>query len=202
MKYIVKTIKNESEIDSLPKAFIDKYVWGDEYTPTSFAQLGLIKEKGLYLKLTSFEKDPKVTGTEYGHKVHLDSCLEFFTSMDNESQIYVNFEANAAGAFVLTARLNRYDEVRHAHTIDGLELPRVKATVNEDNWTVEVLFDYDLIEKLFCKKITFENGYVFKGNFYKCGDETHTVHYGMWSPVGLKDPDFHQSAFFGELEIE
>ena len=152
MKYIVKTIKNESEIDSLPKAFIDKYVWGDEYTPTSFAQLGLIKEKGLYLKLTSFEKDPKVTGTEYGHKVHLDSCLEFFTSMDNESQIYVNFEANAAGAFVLTARLNRYDEVRHAHTIDGLELSRVKAIVNEDNWTVEVLFDYDLIEKLFCKK--------------------------------------------------
>ena len=56
------------------------------------------KEEGLYVKLTSFEKNPKVTGTEYGHKVHLDSCLEFFVSMDNQSPLYVNFEANAAGA--------------------------------------------------------------------------------------------------------
>ena len=59
LKYYVKTINNESEIDSVPKAFIDKYVWGDEYTPISYAQLGLIKEKGLYLKLTCFEKNQK-----------------------------------------------------------------------------------------------------------------------------------------------
>ncbi len=202
MKYYVKTIKNESEIDSLPKAMIDQYVWGGEYRPIAYGQLGLIKEKGLYLKLTAFEKNPKITGTEYGHKVHLDSCLEFFTCMDNTSPIYVNFEANAAGAFVLTARLNRNDDVRHAHTIEGLKLPEVKATINEDNWTVEVLFDYDLIEKLFGKRIEFEKGYVFRGNFYKCGDETEVVHYGMWSPVLLEIPDYHQSAFFADIEIE
>ena len=202
MKYFVKTIENEKEIDSLPKAFIDKYVWGDKYTPVSFAQLGLLKGKGLYLKLTSFEKSPKITGTEYGHKVHLDSCLEFFASMDNTSPLYVNFEANAAGAFVLTSRLNRNENVNHAHTIEGLKMPDVKAKINEDNWTVEVLFDFDLVEKLFGKRVEFEKGYVFKGNFYKCGDETEVEHYGMWSPVLLEKPDFHQSAFFAELEIE
>lgn len=202
MKYFVKTISNKNEIDSVPKAYIDKYVWGDEYTPTSYAQLGLIKEEGLYLKLTSFEKEPKVTGTKYGHKVHLDSCLEFFVSMDSQSPLYVNFEANAAGAFVLTARLSRHEQVRHAHTIEGLKLPEVKSTVNEDNWTVEVLFDYDLIEKLFGKRIDFEKGYTFKGNFYKCGDETAIAHYGMWAPIGLVDPDFHRSDFFDFIEIE
>ncbi len=202
VKYFVKTISNESEIDSLPKAYIDKYVWGGEYRPVSYAQLGLIKEKGLYLKLTSFEKNPRITGTQYGHKVHLDSCLEFFSSMDNSQPIYVNFEANAAGAFVMTARLNRHENVRHAHTIEGLVLPDVKSTINEDNWSVEVLFDYELIEKLYGKKISFDSGYVFKGNFYKCGDETETVHYGMWSPVELEKPDFHQSGFFADIEIE
>ena len=44
MQYFVKTIKDKSEIDSVPKAYIDKYVWGDQYTPVSYAQLGLIKE--------------------------------------------------------------------------------------------------------------------------------------------------------------
>jgi hypothetical protein len=202
MKYYVKTIKDKSEIDSVPKAYIDKYVWGDQYTPVSYAQLGLIKEEGLFVKLTSFEKNPKVTGTEYGHKVHLDSCLEFFVSMDNTSPIYVNFEANSAGAFVLTARLNRHDDVRHAHTIEGLKLPEVKAEVKDDHWSVSVLFDYELIEKLFGKKITFEKGYVFKGNFYKCGDETEIEHYGMWSPITLVDPDFHRSDFFADIEVE
>jgi hypothetical protein len=177
-------------------------VWGGEYRPTSYAQLGLLKDKGLYLKLTSFEKNPKVTGTEYGHKVHLDSCLEFFTSLNSESPLYMNFEANAAGAFVMTVRLNRNDEVRHAHTIEGLILPDVKPTINEDNWSVEVLFDFDTIEKMFGKRITFEKGYVFKGNFYKCGDETEVEHYGMWAPIGLVDPDFHQSGFFADIEIE
>lgn len=202
MKYYVKTINDKSEIDSVPKAYIDKYVWGDQYTPVSYAQLGLIKEKGLYVKLTSHEKNPKITGTEYGHKVHLDSCLEFFVSMDNQSPIYVNFEANAAGAFVLTARLNRHDQVRHAHTIEGLTLPKVTATIKEDCWSVEVLFDYDLISKLFGRNIEFEKGYVFKGNFYKCGDETEIEHYGMWAPIGLVDPDFHRSDFFDDIEIE
>ncbi len=202
MKYSVLTIKDKKEIDSLPKAFIDKYVWGDKYTPVSYAQLGLLEGEGIYLKLTSFEKDPKITGTEYGHKVHLDSCLEFFVSFDNCSPLYMNFEANAAGAFVMTVRKNRHEEVRHAHTIDGLQLPNVKATINKDNWSVEVLFNFETIEKMFGKKIMFEKGYKFKGNFYKCGDETEIEHYGMWSPVNLEKPDFHQSAFFADIEIE
>ena len=202
MNYIVKTIKDKSEIKSLPKAYIDHYVWGDEYTPTSYAQLGLLEGEGIYLKLTSFEKNPVATGTEYGHKVHLDSCLEFFVSFDNTSNIYMNFEANCLGAFVMTARKSRTEDVHHAHEIEGVVLPTVIAEVGKESWSVETLFTFDTINKMFGKEIEFNKGYTFKGNFYKCGDETPIPHYGMWSPVNLPNPDFHQSGFFADLIIE
>ena len=41
----------------------------------------------------------------------------------------------------------------------------------------------------------------FKGNFYKCGDETKTPHYGSWNPIENPTPDFHRPEGFGELVI-
>ena len=48
----------------------------------------------------------------------------------------------------------------------------------------------------------FGHGYTFRGNFYKCGDETAIPHYGMWNPVGTENADFHRPEYFGDFVIE
>jgi hypothetical protein len=45
-------------------------------------------------------------------------------------------------------------------------------------------------------------GHVARANFYKCGDETETPHFGAWSPVQTPQPDFHRPEFFGRLVFE
>ena len=45
------------------------------------------------------------------------------------------------------------------------------------------------------------SGDTIKANFYKCGDETEHLHYGMWSRCETEKPDFHRPEFFGTLVI-
>jgi hypothetical protein len=41
----------------------------------------------------------------------------------------------------------------------------------------------------------------WRGNFYKCADESSHPHWGSWSPIGQR-LDFHQPERFGEIGFE
>jgi hypothetical protein len=45
------------------------------------------------------------------------------------------------------------------------------------------------------------SGQAWRGNFYKCGDETSHPHWGMWAPI-REGFTFHQPRFFGTLHFE
>ena len=38
-----------------------------------------------------------------------------------------------------------------------------------------------------------------RANFYKCADDTDSMHFVSWSPIETENPDFHRPDFFGEL---
>ena len=57
----------------------------------------------------------------------------------------------------------------------------------------------NLLEKYYGEKFMKDKAI---GNFYKCGDETSKPHFVTWNPVGTETPDYHQSAYFGELSFE
>jgi hypothetical protein len=79
----------------------------------------------------------------------------------------------------------------------------VKGEVFEHCWQVTAEMPLKLLKKLLgCDSLPFGGGYTFKGNFYKCGDETAVAHYGMWNYVGTETPDFHRPEFFGTLVID
>jgi hypothetical protein len=192
--------KKEADFTDVPKAEIACYKWTEGYSPVAFAQLILVEDKGFALKMTAYEKNPKAVYTEYGQSVYEDSCLEFFVSFNNNSPLYMNFEMNSNGAFLASVRTDRKSKT-HIH--EKAPLPVVKAEKHDTFWTVETFFSFEMIEALFgVSKCAFKKGYTFRGNFYKCGDKTEIPHFGMWSPVELEKPDFHQPSFFGELVIE
>jgi hypothetical protein len=42
-------------------------------------------------------------------------------------------------------------------------------------------------------------GQTWRGNFYKCGNETSHPHWGAWSPV--TELNFHLPASFGTIQL-
>lgn len=197
MEYIIR-VENEINFDRAEKAMISNYKWVEGYAPEAFAELIYVENKGFALRMTAKETNPKAIYTKYDEPVYKDSCLEFFVSFNKDNGKYMNFEMNANGAFLSAVRTDRKNKTE----IDKLaQLPEVKSFKGDGFWSVETFFSLEFIEKT-SGKSTFERGESFKGNFYKCGDETEIPHFGMWSPVGTENPDFHRPEYFGTLIIE
>jgi len=134
-------------------------------------------------------------------QVHTDSCMEFFLNADpvNSNQ-YVNWEFNPAGALCLAVGSHRYD--RHDIQIDAyMDLFQVKTNIRDNGWSVEFRIPFAFLLSCF-PLLQIKRGHVMRGNFYKCGDKTARPHYACWSPIDLPYPDFHCPAFFGTLILE
>ena len=192
MKYNVITQK-ELDLSRVAKAPINIYPWGCSYRPEAYAQLCIIEGKGLYVRMTCHESDPKAVYTEFYDEVWLDSTMEFFFGVRGGD--YINCEMNSIGTSLIGVGAGREDRRRIDEYCD---IPCVKATKGEGVWSVETLFTFDMLKAVFGSDITKES---FVGNFYKVGEHTASPHYGMWSPIDWHEPDFHRPEFFGEFTV-
>lgn len=186
------------DFTDIPKAEISHYRWTQGYTPKAFAQLIYVDGLGFALHMEAFETDPKADCVMYNQPVYKDSCLEFFVNFNPEQPDYINFEMNANGAFLSARRPGRKNKTPIHELLS--DLPAVRSAKLADRWTVDAFFSLQQIETLFGRS-AFAAGDTFMGNFYKCGDETPIPHFGMWSPIDLEQPDFHQPSFFGLFRI-
>lgn len=186
------------DFDKVKPLYINHYEWGGIYRPATFAKLALVEGKGFALQMTCYEKYPKAVYKKFNDPVWLDSCLEFFASFNKDSNLYINLEMNSDGAFLMGLRESREKKQNAA---DIAPIPCTKVIKTGGYWQVEYFFSFDVLDKLF-GKVDYVSGYTFKGNFYKCGDETEYPHFGMWNPVQTPKPDFHRPEYFGELVIE
>ena len=185
----------------IAKAEINEYVWGKDYMPVCYAQVVFVKGDGFYARMTCEEKNPKAVYTEFMSGVCRDSCLEFFASYDASKPDYVNVEMNSIGTSLIAVGPDRYHRTDIDRFVGGPF--EVEAKIEENCWHVCARITLTDLEKIYgLKPETFSAGYAFRGNFYKCGDDTEIVHYGMWNPVGTENPDFHRPEYFGKLILE
>lgn len=196
MKEYCLNTYNELDWETVPKAFIDTFKWADNnYKPECFAQCALLSD-GLHIRLTAYESTPRAVCNNFGDPVCTDSCLEFFACFDSNSEEYVNFEFNAKGTMLATLRgtdgsITAINEI--------IALPDIIPTINDDFWTIEFMLTFEQISALF-PNAQISSGKHFRANFYKCGDKTEAVHYGMWNEV-TGDPNFHVPKYFGKINI-
>lgn len=196
-----QTDPQEIDWSAVPAAAIDTYKWLDGgCEPAAYGQLVFIPGKAFVVRMHCAETDPKRIYREYNEPVYTDSCLEFFAAWVAGDGRYVNMEMNALGTL-----LSCIGEGRGARkpVMDAAgTIPAVTGTLSADGWTVVGVIPVDFLSKLYgVAPDTFAPGYTFRGNFYKCGDDTPIPHYGMWNPVDLPSPDFHRPEFFGEFVI-
>lgn len=211
-EYCIHKIKEEinegkTNWGKVPTLFVDNYPWNvNNYKPKTEVKL-IYTDKGLDIRFVAYEKSIRVSYYSMNEPVNRDSCVEFFLNpnpaMDDR---YMNFEINPIGIMHLGLGKDRTSRsiikdvdfncfnIRHSVTKENI------SNFTESMWSIELTIPFDFIVGIY-GEIDFKSGYIMKGNFYKCGDDTGKPHYGCWSPIFNEHPDFHRPEFFGDLRL-
>lgn len=167
----------------------------------------------LYVFFRADDRYVRSVHTEFESDTHKDSCVELFAQPQNRTG-YFALEVNCGGAFSLryiedwTRTPDRFakwtavsaadaSRVRVAHSMPAVVEPELEGPVA---WWVEVAWPSAVMEP-YCGAIGALSGQRWRGNLFKCGDETSHPHWASWAPIG-EALNFHEPAHFGELEFE
>ena len=152
--------------------------------------------------------------TAYQSLVSRDSCVEFFLQPDPQRG-YFNFELNCGGTMLLyyiedptrteTSLFRKYTPVpqelartvRVWHSLPPVIEPEISDQVD---WTLGCAVPLSLFES-FVGASRAKTTRPWRGNFFKCGDDTSRPHWASWSPIG-EILRFHQPDRFGALSFE
>lgn len=141
--------------------------------------------------------------------VYKDSCVEFFVQPLTGGG-YFNFEFNCGGTllasyvtdcqridngFVGFTRLTKADvrDITVFHSQPKIINPEVQDPIT---WVLEFGIPYRLFEK-YAGPLEIAAGVRWRGNLYKCADETSHPHWAAWSPVDALN--FHLPHCFGVM---
>jgi hypothetical protein len=188
----------------IPALTIGHYLWlRNGYEPPVEARLCYTGHY-LYIRFDVREKKVRVRFMGFQDPVYKDSCVEFFMDAFPDLGLgYINFEANAAGAFLVAFGPDRHqrrplrkEELRGFKSSSSVKGP-VDGEIPAGRWALAYRIPLDLFRRIYGRDI--EPGQRAAANFFKCGDETEIPHYGAWSPVRTPAPDFHRPEYFGTV---
>lgn len=150
----------------------------------------------VYLLFEVHEPEIRATYRNHLDPVYRDSCVEFFIA-DAQGR-YLNVECNPFGAVLSGIGIGRTSRTLMEPEFFGkLQVDTSLYEGNESGW--EALLRIPLDGAGLVKSSDDLSSLPFTGNLYKCGDDLQRPHYLSWSPIGTKQPDFHQSAYFGSF---
>lgn len=150
---------------------------------------------------------------QYQAMVSRDSCVELFLQPTG-AKAYLNFEFNCGGALLLyLIRDPRRHPERLFQSFEPVpksvgrrvlvksSLPgRIEPEIAEPvSWQLSFSIPLEVIRYGFPDVESFSGRW--RGNFFKCADESSHPHWGAWSDIG-KSLRFHQPARFGTLAFE
>lgn len=200
------TLKNASLLlDNLTEITkMDCLCWKDyPYKPRVEFRIGHAQNL-ILLKFNVTENSIGASETRINGKVHLDSCVEFFISVDGTN--YYNFEFNCIGIPHVSWGPGRQD--RQPLPPETVKLIQIRSSLGNDPIPVKNgLISWELcaliptICFLHDKGITFD-GLTGNANFYKCGDNLPEPHFLSWNLIGTAEPDFHRPEYFGKIDFE
>ncbi|WP_438447751.1 carbohydrate-binding family 9-like protein [Gorillibacterium sp. sgz5001074] len=193
--------------EQVPPASIGHFLWlGNGYAPETEVRLCWTPER-LHIRFRVREADPTVRYLERNGPVYQDSCVELFVQPCPETDPrYLNFELNARGTLLLQLGAGREDR-RFLRDGESDDLFAIRSAIHPELpssaagcWELEFSIPFRWLQGYF-PDFRPESGWLLRGNFYKCGDDTPVPHYGCWSRVTSGTPDFHRSCDFGLLEL-
>jgi hypothetical protein len=150
--------------------------------------------------------------TGFQADVYKDSCVELFLQPDVGSG-YFNFEFNCGGALLasyvtdptrINGRVSAYTpltldddaRIQRFHSLPEIVEPEI---ADQTVWYLECAIPFTVMEK-YAGPLGDVSGRTWRGNVYKCGNETSHPHWGAWSPI--HERNFHLPECFGTIQFE
>jgi hypothetical protein len=202
MIYETRIISAKEELSLCPVFEVGHFLWNCRRRPETYGRMGYLKGQGLFLQMTSLESDPLRELKNHRDMVCKDSAVEAFFSFSpeqpDENSLYFNFEINANGAMYAKYGHGRKD--RQFLTEAEYALTGVRAAVEADRWTAELLVPQQVLERV-CGISGFGAGDVFFCNFYKISEDPGIEHYAAYSPIQSAAPNFHLPQFFAKAVV-
>ncbi|MDR3219345.1 MAG: hypothetical protein LBU22_10310 [Dysgonamonadaceae bacterium] len=157
----------------------------------------------LLLNFQVEESDIKAVCDKDNGNVWEDSCVEFFISFAKDV-FYYNIECNCIGKILVATGIDRQMRERIApdivRTIERWSSVGDSPVENQSGaWELSLIIPLPVFH---LSRISSFDGLRAKGNFYKCGDKLAVPHYLSWNPIKNGKPNFHLTAFFGEILFE
>lgn len=146
----------------------------------------------------------KAVYTEDQSPVHEDSCVEFFC-MPEVADSYTNFEFNCIGVCSASKRKGRSEDVVPFSKEEMATIERFSSIGKKPFKEMEGIFEWELTVKIPFDLMQIDPKNLpakIRANFYKCADDTNSVHFVSWAPIATENPDFHRPEFFGELVFD
>jgi hypothetical protein len=183
---------------------------GSDHRPEVSVRL-LYDNSALWTRFFVTDKYVRCLHTGFQEPVYQDSCCEFFLEPATTTG-YFNIEINAVGALLIS---HITDPRRTADSLAGQQLLGNAVNNALTRWTtLEGVIDpeipgpityevvYSLPYALLGEGVAVPvAGDTWKGNFYKCSENSSHPHWGAWAPIGEK-LDYHQPDKFGMLEFQ
>lgn len=209
MDYSVKIIKSPQELLSCHRFEVDNFQWTCHRRPKTFGYMGYIPGQGLLVRMTCIETEPLCRMKHHRDMVCQDSAMEVFVALPDtppavgqtpkDSDLYFNYEVNSAGA--MYAKYGHGRQGRIFLTDAEYAQANVRAQVEQDRWSMEVLISQELITRLSGIQ-AFKPGDMFYCNFYKISQSPEIEHYGSYAPLDSETPNFHLPHCFARAIVE
>ncbi len=170
-------------------------------------------DRGIYIFFRVDDKYVRCLRTDYQASVCKDSCVEFFVKPLADKG-YFNFEINCGGTMLLYyiedstivpgKGFKKYEQVpwelgklvQIYHSMPEVVYPELPFEVS---WKVEYFIPFSLFEP-YLGKLNMQAGAEWRGNFYKCADESSHPHWASWSSLE-GNASFHLPRYFGILKF-
>ncbi len=168
-------------------------------------------ENALYVIFRVEDQWVRAVATDTHGPVWKDSCVEFFfTPQAEPSEAYFNLEVNCIGTLLMRYQTAPHRDIRFLENDDCRQIKRAaslaeRPIASEIETPVVWVMEYALPFALLRRYATVEQpqaGAVWRGNLYKCADESSRPHWLSWSPISTASPDFHRPDGFGTLEFK
>ncbi len=186
------------------RSAIDVLNWPDTYPYRPITYFNIARsEDSIFIKYSVSGTMLKAVYSKDHSPVHEDSCVEFFC-MPEGAEKYTNFEFNCIGTCSASSRKGRSEDVVPFSEEDMKTIERYPSIGNKPFKEMEGMFDWDLTVKIPMKLMKLDPDNLpekIRANFYKCADDTDSMHFVSWSPIETENPDFHRPEFFGELSF-
>jgi hypothetical protein len=189
------------------EALIDNVNWKDDFPKRLHVTVHIAHDEDrLYLLYMVLGEVLRTFNNHDFDPVWEDSCVEFFTQRDNETNVYRNFECNANGVLLASLHQSREESAKFSPEEMASVFRNANITHHYEKNGKQVS-DWSLYLEIPKKLLGFTSEEslsqkILRANFYKCGDYTAEPHFLSWNPILTARPNFHVPQFFGQLNLE